>query len=105
QAGLRAEHADTRLTVPSGEEFGNDYSTIFPSGNLRYDLGDGRELRLSYSKRIRRPNAWVMNPINRSDDPLNRWVGNPDIDPVFNHNVSFEAAWNGSIGTLRFSPY
>lgn len=105
QAGVRAENADTRLIVPTGEEFGNNYSTIFPSGNLRYDLGDGRELRLSYSKRIRRPNPWVMNPINRSDDPLNRQVGNPDIDPVFNHNFSFEAAWNGSIGTLRFSPY
>lgn len=105
QAGVRAEHADTRLIVPTGDEYRNDYSTIFPSGNLRYDLGDGRELRLAYSKRIRRPNPWVMNPINRSDDPLNRMVGNPDIDPVFNHNVSFDASWNGAVGTLRLSPY
>lgn len=105
QLGVRGEHAATRLDVPTGESFDNSYATIFPSGNLRYDLGGGRELRLGYSKRIRRPSSWVQNPINRSDDPLNRRVGNPEIDPVFNHNVSLEASWNGSVGTLRFAPY
>lgn len=105
QVGLRAEHAFTTLEIPSGESFDNRYSTIFPSGNIRYDLGGGREVRLAYSKRIRRPNSWVQNPINRSDDPLNRRVGNPYIDPVYNHNVSLETSWTGAVGTLRFSPY
>ena len=105
QLGVRAEQANTELTVPTGESYGNDYSTIFPTGNIRYELGDGKELRLAYSKRIRRPSPWVQNPIDRSTDPLNRFVGNPDIEPVYNHNFSFEAAWNGSLGMLRFSPY
>lgn len=105
QVGVRGEYADTRLSVPSGESFQNQYSTIFPSGNIRYDLGSGAEVRLAYSKRIRRPNPWVLNPINRSLDPLNRVVGNPDLDPSHNHNVSLEASWTGNVGTLRFSPY
>lgn len=105
QVGVRGEYADTRLSVPTGENFQNQYSTIFPSGNIRYDLGGGAEVRLAYSKRIRRPNPWVLNPINRSLDPLNRVVGNPDLDPSHNHNVSLEASWTGAVGTLRFSPY
>mgnify|MGYP006175296597 CR=1 FL=1 len=105
QLGVRAEQANTELIVPTGESYGNDYSTIFPTGNIRYELGEGKELRLAYSKRIRRPSPWVQNPIDRSTDPLNRFVGNPDIEPVYNHNFSFEAAWNGSVGMLRLSPY
>jgi hypothetical protein len=45
QTGVRAEHADTRLTVPGGESFGKSYSSIFPNANLRLDVGGGRELR------------------------------------------------------------
>lgn len=105
QAGLRAERADTRLELPSGEGYDNDYASIFPSANLRYDLGSGRELRASYSKRIQRPSPWILNPINRSSDPLNRRVGNPDIDPQYTHNFSIESSWSGQLGTLRVSPY
>src|SRR5690606_3237175 len=45
QVGVRGEYADTRLSVPTGENFQNQYSTIFPSGNIRYDLGGGAEVR------------------------------------------------------------
>jgi hypothetical protein len=105
QAGVRAERADTRLGVPGGEQFDKDYRSVFPNANLRYDLGGGREVRLSYSKRIQRPREWVLNPINSSDDPLNRRIGNPDIDPAYTHNASLDASWSGQAGTLRFSPF
>ena len=105
QAGLRGERADTRLELPAGEAFDNDYASLFPSANLRYDLGSGRDVRLSYSKRIQRPGPWILNPINRSSDPLNRSIGNPDIDPAYTHNVSLETSWSGQRGTLRLSPY
>lgn len=106
QLGLRAEQADTRLEVMGLDEaVENRYFSLFPSANLRYDLGDGREVRLAYSRRVRRPQVWVLNPINRSNDPLNRNVGNPDIDPQYTHSLSLETSWTGTFGTLRFSPY
>src|SRR5690606_26147271 len=55
QLGLRAERADTRLELPSGESFDNDYFSFFPSGNVSYELAEGKQVRLSYSRRIRRP--------------------------------------------------
>lgn len=105
QLGLRAERADTRFELPSGESFENDYASLFPSANISYDLGGGRRLRLSYSRRIRRPSPRILNPINESTDPLNRYVGNPDIAPQYAHSVSLDASWTGPLGTLRISPY
>jgi hypothetical protein len=106
QAGLRAERADTRLDlVETDEVYENDYFSLFPSANLRYDAGGGRELRLAYSRRVRRPQVYVLNPVNRSNDPLNRYVGNPEIDPQYTHSLSLDASWTGTFGTLRFSPY
>lgn len=104
--GIRAERADTRLEIPgTGEQFGNDYGSIFPNAHLSYDLDDARQIRLSYSRRIRRPRESFLNPIDLSTDPLNRRVGNPYLRPQYTDNVSLEMSWTGTAGTLRFSPY
>jgi hypothetical protein len=106
QLGTRAELARSRFELPlTGERFDRDHSSLFPSANLTYDFGEGRQARLSYTRRIRRPNARVLNPLDRSSDPLNRYVGNPDIDPQYTHSLSLETSWVGQAGSLRFSPY
>ena len=106
QVGLRAERAETRLALEETPEvYENDYLSLFPSANLRYDLGSGREVRLQYSRRVRRPGPQVLNPVNRSNDPLNRTVGNPELEPQYSHSVSVEAGWSGTLGSVRFSPY
>jgi outer membrane receptor protein involved in Fe transport len=106
QVGLRAEQASTRLDVPETvETYDNSYFSLFPSANLRWDLGGGRDVRLSYSRRVRRPHPGILNPVDRSNDPLNRIVGNPDIDPQYTSSLSLETSWTATFGTLRFSPY
>ena len=105
QAGVRAERALSTFELPDGDAYDNAYTSLFPSANVSLDLDDGRQLRLSYSRRVRRPSPWVMNPIDRSSDPLNRRVGNPYIEPQYTHSVSMDASWTASFGTLRLSPY
>ena len=106
QLGLRAETVDTRLAVEGLDTvFTSSYFSLFPSGNVRWDVGGGRELRLAYSRRVRRPWARMLNPVNRSNDPLNRFVGNPAVDPHYTHSLSLDASWTSTFGTLRFSPY
>jgi outer membrane cobalamin receptor len=106
QAGVRAELAETVLGLRlTGDEYANDYRSVFPSGNISYDFGGGRQLRLMYSKRVQRPYVFYLNPINPSVDPLNRQHGNPDLLPMYTHSVSADASWNGSFGTLRIAPY
>jgi hypothetical protein len=106
QGGVRAERSNTRLELPNdGGRFERSYNSIFPNAHLTYDFDNGREVRLSYSRRIRRPNAGSLDPTNRSTDPLNRRVGNPDLDPQYTESVSLDASWSGQFGTLRLSPY
>jgi hypothetical protein len=106
QGGVRAERSDTRFSLPlTGDSYENDYASIFPNANVSVALGGGKQLRLSYSKRMDRPWAWILNPINPSTDPLNRTVGNPFLKPRYTHSLMMDASWSGQHGTLRLSPY
>jgi len=105
QAGLRGEHADTRFETPAGEVFDNDYVSLFPSASVSARFDQGRQLRLSYSRRIGRPSTSVLNPIDRSTDPLNRRVGNPSIDAQYTHSFSLDADWQTRLGRVRLAPY
>ena len=105
QVGVRAEHVDLEFEIPTGERFRRDYFDVFPSFNVSYRFDRSKNVRLSYSRRISRPGASVLNPTNRSTDPLYRRVGNPDVEPQYTHSFSLNASWSGSAGSLRFSPY
>lgn len=105
QLGGRMERTGTRLELPLGDAHENSYLSFFPSGHVSWNLEDGRSVRASYSRRIRRPSPWVLNPLDRSSDPLERSIGNPDIDAQYTDSWSLGMNWTGELGTLRFSPY
>ncbi|HEX6940994.1 MAG TPA: TonB-dependent receptor [Longimicrobiales bacterium] len=105
QIGGRVQWAGTRFELPTGDTFEKSDVDVFPSANLTYELGEGRRVRLSYSRRTRRPPPWRLNPIDASTDPLNREVGNPDLEPQYTHSFGLDASATMSWGTLRISPY
>ncbi len=106
QAGLRAELAGTTFGLPTtGQQFENDYNSVFPSANLSYDFGKGRTARVSYAKRIGRPSPYILNPSVPNDDPLNLYYGNPSIRPTYTHSFTMDLSWIGQKGTLRMAPY
>jgi outer membrane receptor for ferrienterochelin and colicin len=106
QGGARGEAAVTKFDVrSSGHHFDNDYRSLFPSANVAWDFGRGRNVRATYSKRIERPSPYYLDPDVRSSDSLNRFVGNPQLKPRYTHSWSVDASWTGSRGSLRVSPY
>lgn len=106
QLGLRAEAADTRLTLfNANESFDNDYRSLFPSVNLSYTIAQGQTARLNYSKRISRPWTGMLNPYVPTTDPLNQRVGNPYLLPSYTHSFSLDYSWIGTLGTLRVAPF
>ena len=106
QLGARGEMArrtfDSRST---GSSYDHDYRSVFPSANVAWDFSQGHILRLTYSKRIERPSSYFLNPDAPTTDSLNRYVGNPYLDPKYTHSYSIDASWTGSRGSLRLSPY
>ena len=101
QAGLRAEHSqfDGEL-IDSAQKFGYEYpktfknlfDALFPSLFITRVLGEDKELQVNYTRRIRRPNFWQLNPFIDINDPVNISQGNPLLQPEFTN--SFELNYN-----------
>lgn len=106
QLGVRAELTNTKFeSQVTDDHFDRDYNALFPSVNLSYTLKPGRIVRLLYSKRIRRPPPFYLDPAVPSTDPLNVYTGNPDLRPSYTQSFSADFSWSGSQGTLRVAPY
>jgi outer membrane receptor protein involved in Fe transport len=108
QGGLRAEM--TRLELAPRAEatqpgFERDFFSVFPSANLSYEFKQGRTLRLNYSRRVRRPWIWDLNPYVTQNDPLNVRLGNPDLEPASTHSLGMDLSWRARVVTLRLAPY
>ena len=81
--GLRMEHSniiiDQRTTNDKVEK---NYADWFPTVNLSYEMNEKENVTLGFSRRIRRPRAWSLNPFpSRSSITFFR-QGNPDLDPI-----------------------
>ncbi len=68
------------------------YNTWVPSVFLIRKLNDNQTLKLSYSKRIERPDYRELNPFINTTDPYNITTGNPYLQPEIGHR--FELGWS-----------
>lgn len=92
QAGLRAEYSDVRTELVQSNEINpRDYFNLFPSVFLGYEVNEKNTFQLSYSRRIRRPGFWELNPFLTFSDARNIWGGNPDLNPEYTN--SYEAGY------------
>ncbi|HIP37562.1 MAG TPA: TonB-dependent receptor [Crocinitomix sp.] len=88
QVGLRAEQAFVGAEVEGDSvTYRNDYFALYPSAHIKKPLGRGKELSLSYSRRVNRPHRRSINPFPRYTDPLNLRRGNPYLNPEFINSV------------------
>jgi outer membrane receptor protein involved in Fe transport len=104
--GLRAESAITRFDQETqGTSYDNNYFSFFPSVHLSYQIGESNTFKASYSKRVRRPSTWQLNPLGSYDDPTFRRVGNPSLTPEYTHSFELGYTRPGSKYTISLSPY
>lgn len=88
QAGLRFEQVFTDSKVEQTNiKYHNPYSSLYPSLHTQYDLGKGRELQFSYSRRVDRPSPREMNPYVDYSDSLNIRQGNPALQPEYTNSL------------------
>ncbi len=106
QAGLRGEWAkrDFSLATPKSS-YPLSYGSLFPSGVMNYNMSPATQLKLSYSRRIRRPGTQELNPFPSFFDVQNVFIGNPNLSPEYTDAV--EAGWSHTAdrGTIQFSPF
>jgi outer membrane receptor protein involved in Fe transport len=106
QGGLRGEHAWRDFTLSStGEHFPKSYWSLFPSALASLKVGQNDQLKLSYSRRIRRPGGQELNPFPKFFDLQNVFLGNPGLDPEYTDAVELSWQHSARIGSLQVSPF
>lgn len=106
QGGLRAEYATRDFTLAStGESFPHNYWSVFPSALASYKLGENDQVKLSYSRRIRRPGTQELNPFPVFFDLQNVFLGNPQLDPEYTDAIELGWQHSARLGSLQVSPF
>ena len=104
-AGVRGEWVGEDIHFPAGETVDRSEANLFPTVNLNWNPRQRMQVRMNYGRRVNRPGVSVLDPTNRSIDPLNRSVGNPDIESSTTHSINLGFNWTGRLGQLSFGPY
>ena len=94
--GLRTEITDIDLSVlTTNQKSDKNYTEWFPTVNLGYELNDNENVTLGYSRRLRRPRHWFLNPFESRSSATNVFRGNPDLNPTY--TSSFDLGYNTKI--------
>lgn len=93
QLGLRGEYTYTKGNQKTLNIINkNDYFSLFPSINLKYNISEFLNIGLNYSRRISRPYYKQVNPFVYYQEEYALEAGNPDLKPEFSNN--FELSQN-----------
>jgi outer membrane receptor protein involved in Fe transport len=84
QAGLRAENSHVVTSLLQTNEINDrNYFGLFPSMHVNLEVSESNAVQISYSRRIRRPRFWDLNPFFTFSDSRNTFSGNPNLDPEY----------------------
>lgn len=76
---------DSYSSMPNKKD--TAYFQLFPSAYIGYDFGNGHELQLNYTRRVRRPWGHQINPRMDFSDSTNIGYGNVDLLPAYTNNL------------------
>ena len=69
-------------------EFENNYNNLYLRSNVRYELERGKSLYAYYQNDTQVPSIRELQPVPNLTNPLNIFVGNPELDPTYSHRLS-----------------
>jgi ferric enterobactin receptor len=106
QGGTRIEEATQRFTLqPLNQDYDHNYSTLYPSSVLSYNFNEMRTAKLSYSRRVERPNPWRLSPIEYRQDARSVFRGNPNLTAEYTDAVEASLQDAHSWGSAGVTTY
>lgn len=100
--GLRGEYTNRILIQNTlNEDYEINRFDVFPSAHVSQEISKGEQVFASYSRRIRRPRDWFLNPFVSVRDEYTRRVGNPALEPEYTN--SYELGYKKNIKKTFFS--
>ncbi len=86
QVGAQVNPTDT-YNETNGESYKSKVVNWAPEARLRYDFSDNSNIQIVYNGRSAQPSTSQLMPVPDNSNPLNISLGNPYLEPYFNHNI------------------
>ena len=84
QLGLRTEYTNRNLiSQRANKTYTFNRFDFFPTVHLSQKFANDYELQASYSRRLNRPEGFMLEPFPSFMDPNNIRIGNPDLTPEY----------------------
>lgn len=103
--GLRVENTNIDGEQRVGDQsFKNNYTQLFPSAFVGYNISEKHSLEFNYSRRITRPSYDQLNPFKFFLDPTTYEEGNPYLSPQTTNSFELTHVLNKKVyTTLSYS--
>ncbi len=106
QGGLRLEDATTHFVLPSTTKtYDKHYSTAYPSAIVSYNFSEMRQAKVSFSRRVSRPDPHQLSPIEFRQDTRNVFRGNPNLDAQYTNSYELALQDAHTWGSIQLNPY
>lgn len=107
-AGLRVEQMERDLSLKdkSGtidQDYKYDFTKLFPSANIVYNINENSNLKLAYSKRIERTTTFKMNPFPEREHSETLEQGDPNLRPELVDQIELGVSHKNTKGDALFS--
>ena len=99
--GAKAEPSQTEYTRHYANGFARDTTygvfNVSPTGRFQYNFGKKKFARIDYRGQTNQASIGQMQPVKNNSNLMSEVVGNPNLNPEFNHNLRlFYSAFNDS---------
>ncbi|GAB4396557.1 MAG: TonB-dependent receptor [Microscillaceae bacterium] len=101
--GLSLQNASLEGQFPLlASEVKRDFTNILPNVRFNYDFSNFKRLHLEYETSVQAPSIAQLQPVIDNRDPLNLYVGNPQLRPAYNHRISADYFSFDAIHAVNF---
>lgn len=102
QLGLRSEYFQREIHITNeADDFNFDKFMVYPSVHFSKDFNGKHQLQLSYSRRINRPQSYVLHNTPVYLDPYNIQLGSPELEPEYTD--AYEFNYRNTFGRVTLS--
>jgi hypothetical protein len=64
------------------------FENILPVAHFNYDFSSFKRFSLDYETSMQEPTIQQLQPVVNNSDPFNLSLGNPDLEPAYNHRLN-----------------
>ena len=87
QLGASINPTDTYNETTGHDAYRSKVINWSPQASFNYDFSENTNFRVFYYGWSNQPSTSQLLPVPDNSDPLNISLGNPGLDPYFNHNI------------------